>query len=171
MTVWRLPTWRITRMAGASRLLLCAALPCLLLWPAARAEAAGVLKLSHVEMWMRGDARVGKLYAENVGDSMLYLEIEQRLLLNPGEQPEQLVPVEQVERPTLLAAPTKLALGPGQRYRIALRELMRPQTPQVWRLTFRPKESVLLLGESMDGVAAPLSVSIGYGVLVYQMPD
>ncbi|RQO35002.1 hypothetical protein DBR37_11580 [Herminiimonas sp. KBW02] len=133
--------------------------------------AAGVLKLSNVEIWLGPNQSTAELYAENVGDSMLYLDVLQRLLRNPGERPEQLVPLQEIEQPTLLVAPLRLALGPGQRYLIQLRELQRPGTPQVWRVTFQPREKITIAGELTDGAAAPLSLSIGYGVLIYQMPD
>lgn len=132
--------------------------------------AAGVLKLSTVEMWLRPNEQAAHLYAENIGDSMLYLDIQQRLLLNPGEHPEVLVPIQDLEQPALLVAPLRLALGPGQRYRVHLRKLRQPDTPQVWRLTFQPQEKIIFDGVSADSVSAPISLSIGYGVLVYQMP-
>lgn len=132
--------------------------------------AAGVLKLSHPEIWLRGDGRTSHLYAENAGDSTLFLEVEQRLLLNPGQMPEQLVPVADVRQPTLLVAPRRLALAPGQRHPITLKELARPDSPQVWRITFRPREKLLAERSGEQDVAAPLVVSIGYGILIYQVP-
>ena len=133
----------MTTLPDASRrglwLVLLAALCCALL-PAA-GMAAGVLKLSHAEIWLRGDGRTSRLYAENAGDTTLYLDVEQRLLRNPGEQPEELTPIGEVRNPTLLVAPVRLALAPGQRAPITLKELARPESPQVWRVTFRPREN------------------------------
>lgn len=144
--------------------LTCALLP-------AVGSATGVLQLSHSEMRLEGNQKAGRLYAENIGTSALYLDITQQLLLNPGRQPEQLVPVEEVEQPTLLVTPKRLILAPGQRYRIGMRELARPIEPQVWRITFRPRQHVIADQQLDDNLAAPLSVSIGYGVLVYQLPQ
>ena len=119
----------MTTLPDASRrglwLVLLAALCCALL-PAA-GMAAGVLKLSHAEIWLRGDGRTSRLYAENAGDTTLYLDVEQRLLRNPGEQPEELTPIGEVRNPTLLVAPVRLALAPGQRAPITLKELARPR--------------------------------------------
>ncbi|MBR8656098.1 hypothetical protein KDH83_22565 [Achromobacter sp. Marseille-Q0513] len=148
-------------MRGA--LLCCALLP-------AMAMAAGVLKLSHAEIWLRGDGRTSRLYAENIGDTTLYLEVEQRLLRNPGQQPEELTPIAEVRHPTLLVAPVRLALAPGQRAPVTMKELARPDSPQVWRVTFRPREKLLAAQDPAQEVAAPLVVSIGYGVLIYQVP-
>ena len=61
------------------------------------------------------------MYAENAGDTTLYLDVEQRLLRNPGEQPEELTPIGEVRNPTLLVAPVRLALAPGQRAPITLK--------------------------------------------------
>lgn len=162
----------MTTLPDASRrglwLVLLAALCCALL-PAA-GMAAGVLKLSHAEIWLRGDGRTSRLYAENAGDTTLYLDVEQRLLRNPGEQPEELTPIGEVRNPTLLVAPVRLALAPGQRAPITMKELARPDTPQVWRVTFRPREKLLAEPDPTQAMAAPLVVSIGYGVLIYQMP-
>lgn len=141
----------------------------LLLYPGMQAMAAGILKLSTTEIWLRPGERPGNLYAENIGDSTLYLDITQRLLLNPGEQPERLLTMEEIEQPTLLITPSRLALGPGQRYRMQIKELNRPDTPRVWRLTFLPQEKVHFDVTSEDGVSAPLSLQIGYGALIYQM--
>lgn len=142
----------------------------LLLYAGTQAMAAGVLQLSTNEIWLRPGEKAGDLYAENIGDSTLYLDITQRLLLNPGEQPEQLVPIEEIEQPTLLVVPSRLALGPGQRYRMQLKELNRSNVPRIWRVTFLPQEKVLIDAESEDGISAPLSLQIGYGALIYQMP-
>ena len=87
--------------------------------------AAGVLKLSHAEIWLRGDGRTSRLYAENAGDTTLYLDVEQRLLRNPGEQPEELTPIGEVRNPTLLVAPVRAGAGAGQRAPITLKELAR----------------------------------------------
>ena len=103
--------------------------------------------LSHAEIWLRGDGRTSRLYAENAGDTTLYLDVEQRLLRNPGEQPEELTPIGEVRNPTLLVAPVRLALAPGQRAPITLKELARPESPQVWRVTFRPREKLLVAND------------------------
>ena len=75
-----------------------------------------------------------------------------------------------MRNPTLLVAPVRLALAPGQRAPITLKELARPDSPQVWRVTFRPREKLLMEPDPTQAMAAPLVVSIGYGVLIYQVP-
>ncbi|WP_244137710.1 hypothetical protein [Burkholderia sp. BCC1644] len=134
--------------------------------------AAGVLKLSRVELTLAPDQPASELYAENVGDTPLYLNVEQHLVENPGETPERLVPVAEVERPGLLIQPNRLVLAPAQKYRMVMRELgTSPQKTQVWRVTFRPTERIVVANDTQDSLATPLSISIGYGVVIYQHGD
>lgn len=98
----------------------------------------------------------------------MYLDVEQALVLNPGEQPEQLQAISQVPNPGLLVTPNRFVLAPGQKYRMNIKTLGAPASNQVWRLTFRPREHVVVQAQGVDGVSAPLSVSVGYGVVIYQ---
>ena len=151
-------------MRGASRIALgtLAALMCTC------SMAAGVLKLSRAELTLEPGQPAGELYVENAGDTPLYLDVEQHLLLNPGDTPERLVPVGDVEKPTLLVSPGRLAVAPGQKYRIGLKVLAVPSQTNVWRITFRPNERILVDASSSDGAPAPLFVNVGYGVVIYQ---
>ncbi|WGY72879.1 hypothetical protein KEC55_30640 [Burkholderia cepacia] len=131
-------------------------------------HAAGILKLSHTELTLSPDEPASELWAENVGDTPLYLDISQQRVINPGQVPEQRVPVEVIERPALLVLPRRLVLAPGQRYRMSLKEISVPRQSEVWRVTFRPRERVAVDANHVEGTAAPLFVSIGYGVVIYQ---
>lgn len=139
----------------------------LFMWPL-QGMAAGVLTLSTTELRLVPDQRQGALYAQNAGSSPLYLDVEQALVLNPGEQPEQLQAISQVPNPGLLVTPNRFVLAPGQKYRMNIKTLGAPASNQVWRLTFRPREHVVVQAQGVDGVSAPLSVSVGYGVVIYQ---
>lgn len=131
--------------------------------------AAGILKLSRTELTLAPDKPSAELWAENIGDTPLYLDVLQQLVMNPGDSPERLVPVSEVPRPALLAIPTRLALAPGQKYRVMLKAFDTPAKAQVWRLTFRPRERLVVETRNASGTQAPLVVSIGYGVVIYQM--
>lgn len=133
---------------------------------ATQGSATGILKLSRTELKLGPDMPVNELYVENIGDTPLYLVVEQKLLLNPGQTLEQLVPIEETERPTLLVTPGRLVLAPGQKQRMVLKELMVPSRTLVWRVTFRPKEQLVI--DEGAGAQAPLVVSVGYGVVIYQ---
>ena len=130
--------------------------------------AAGVLNLSTTELRLVPDQRQGALYAQNTGDSPLYLDVEQALVLNPAEKPEQLLDISQVPKPALLVTPSRLVLAPGQKSRMNIKTLITPANNQVWRVTFRPRENVIVQAQGAEGVSAPLSVSVGYGVVIYQ---
>ena len=132
--------------------------------------AAGVLKLSTPELRLVPDQRQGALYTQNTGDSPLYLDVEQALVLNPAEKPEQLLDISQVPNPGLLVTPNRLVLAPGQKYRMNIKTLGTPASNHVWRVTFRPREHVIVQAHGAEGVSAPLSVSVGYGVVIYQNP-
>ena len=141
----------------------------LLMWPLL-GMAAGALKLSTTELRLVPDQRQGALYTQNTGDSPLYLDVEQALVLNPAEKPEQLLDISQVPNPGLLVTPNRLVLAPGQKYRMNIKTLVTPANNQVWRVTFRPRENVIVQAQVAEGVSAPLSVSVGYGVVIYQNP-
>ncbi|MDN7904113.1 hypothetical protein QZM18_08215 [Burkholderia diffusa] len=130
--------------------------------------AAAVLKLSRTELTLEPGKPINELYVENIGDAPLYLNVEQHLLTNPGNTPEQLVPVTEVRKPSLLVLPGKLVLAPGQKYRMVLKALGIPARTLVWRVTFRPKERVVIDARSGNDLPTPLFVSVGYGVVIYQ---
>lgn len=132
--------------------------------------AVGVLQLSRTEVTLAPNRPPEELWVENKGDTPLYLDVTQQLVGNPGSTPEQLVPVEDVSRPELLVLPGRLTLAPGQQYRMTLRELSVPPEPRVWRVTFRPREHVLIDVDAAGQIPAPLVVSIGYGAVIYQYP-
>jgi len=127
--------------------------------------AAGVLKLSRTELKLEPGKSVHALYVENTGDTPLYLDVKQELLLNPGQTPERLVPIQEVERPGLLVTPGRLVLAPGQKHRMVLKEIEAPARTLVWRVTFRPRERLHIETEALS---PPLIVSVGYGVVIYQ---
>lgn len=131
--------------------------------------AAGALKLSRTEMTIAPGKPVGELSVENTGDTPLYLNVEQHLVKNPGEKPERLVPVSEVMRPSLLVSPDRLALAPGQRYRMRVKELGTPSQSQVWRVTLRPKKRIVVEAAQPEAVPGPLFVSVGYGVVIYHL--
>ncbi|MBN3787645.1 hypothetical protein [Burkholderia sp. Ac-20353] len=130
--------------------------------------AAGVLKLSRTEMTLAPDKPPGELWVENKGDTPLYLDVTQQLVANPGQMPEQLVPVTEVPHPGLLVMPRRMTVSPGQKTRMTLKVLETPQQAQVWRVTFRPKERIAVEASDAEGRPAPLFISVGYGVVIYQ---
>jgi len=133
------------------------------------ALAAGILKLSRTELRLEPGEPVSELWAENIGDTPLYLDVTQHLVTNPGQTPEHLVPVTELEQPTLLVLPNRLTLSPGQRYKMPINELAKPSVTKVWRLTFRPKEHIVVDAADAEVSPTPLFLSVGYGVVIYQI--
>lgn len=131
--------------------------------------AAGILKLSRTELTLAPGKPVPELWAENVGDTPLYLEVTQQLVMNPGTSPERLVSVTEVPRAALLVFPPRLTLAPGQKYRVMLKELATPTQAQVWRVTFRPRERLVVDADNVSEMQAPLVISVGYGIVIYQL--
>ncbi|KVN44502.1 hypothetical protein WT12_23670 [Burkholderia territorii] len=131
--------------------------------------AAGILKLWRTEMAIAPGKPARELVVENTGDTPLFLNIEQHLVENPGEMPERLTPVSEVMRPGLLVSPNRLTVAPGQRYRMIVKVLNTPTQSQVWRVTFRPTERIVVEAAQSNGAPAPLFVSVGYGAVIYQL--
>ncbi|MDX9668003.1 hypothetical protein QMK50_23930 [Pseudomonas sp. P5_152] len=134
------------------------------------ANAAGLIKLSHTELYIEPGRPTSDLIVENIGDTPLFLNIEQSLLSNPGDVKEILTPIEKVEKPSLLVVPNRLILGPSQKYKMHLKILDQNDKNQIWRVTFRPRERISLAAEANKTRSPPLLVKIGYGVVIYQKP-
>lgn len=156
---------RSTRRALGVVLGLMAALHC------GSGAAAGILTLSRTEMTLEPHEAPGELWVENTGDTPLYLDVTQQRVAHPGRVPETLVPVSEVENPGLLVLPGRLTLAPGQRYLMVLKVLQVPHETTAWRVTFRPRERVVVDATDATGRPTPLLVSVGYGAVIYQLAD
>ena len=107
---------------------------------------------------------------KNLGDAPLYLSISLQKVMNPGESPEKKQPISALTHPGMLASPDKLTLGPGQSRVIGLKSLVEPEVETLYRLYIVPVRSMQVEEAPEDKITAPMSVSIGYGVLVRHMP-
>ncbi|ALR76425.1 hypothetical protein [[Enterobacter] lignolyticus] len=133
--------------------------------------AAGMLKLSRTELTLAPGKPQGELRVENAGDTPLYLDVVQELVTAPGQIPERRVPVGNVASPGLLMVPDRLVLSPGQKYRMTLKVLHTPPQTQVWRVTFRPRERIRIDAQQPGNSPAPVFISVGYGVVIYQLSE
>ncbi|MCW5140963.1 MULTISPECIES: pilus assembly protein [Burkholderia] len=106
----------------------------------------------------------------NMGDAPLYLNINVQKVTNPGVTPEKKVDLGEVGRPGMLASPDKLTLGPNQTRSIVLKSLTEPEQEELYRLYILPVRSLKVDNVPDDKITAPMSVAIGYGVLVRHMP-
>ena len=106
---------------------------------------------------------------KNVGDGPLYLNIALQQVMNPGIEPERKVPLSEIERLGLLAHPDRLSVG-SQSRKIALKSLAEPSAEALYRLYVIPAKVMQVEQAPQDKITAPMSVAIGYGVLVRHMP-
>ncbi|UQO37175.1 pilus assembly protein [Burkholderia cepacia] len=107
---------------------------------------------------------------KNMGDATLYLNINVQKVTNPGVTPEKKVDLGDVARPGMLASPDKLTLGPSQTRSIVLKSLSEPEQEEIYRLYILPVRSLKVENAPEDKITAPMSLAIGYGVLVRHMP-
>ncbi|KVN28526.1 pilus assembly protein [Burkholderia pyrrocinia] len=116
------------------------------------------------------NAHEQKVTVKNMGDAPLFLNVSVQKVTNPGMTPETKVALGDLERPGLLASPDKLTLGPGQTRAIVLKSLAEPAQEALYRLYIVPVRSLKVDDAPQDKITAPMSVAIGYGVLVRHMP-
>ncbi|WP_128848260.1 hypothetical protein [Burkholderia catarinensis] len=92
-------------------------------------------------------------------------------MTNPGYSPEHLVPVTEVERPTLLVLPTWQTFAPARKHRMAVNVPGIPHALKLWHATPRPAEYIVADAGKTEGAPAPLFVSADYGIVTYQIVD
>lgn len=107
---------------------------------------------------------------KNVGDAPLYLSISLQKVMNPGVTPEKKISLGQLDNPGMIASPDKLTLGPNQTRQIVLKSLMELAQEELYRLYVVPVRSLKVDDAPQDKITAPMSVAIGYGVLVRHLP-
>lgn len=107
---------------------------------------------------------------KNMGDAPLYLSISVQKVMNPGKTPEEKKDLGELQHPGMLASPDKLTLGPSQTRSIVLKSLAEPSSEELYRLYIVPVRSLKVDDAPQDKISAPMSVSVGYGVLVRHMP-
>lgn len=131
--------------------------------------AEGALMVLPASLAM-SDGQPRTVSVRNVGDAPLYLNIDLMKVSNPGESPEHRVPLAEVATPGLIANPGKMTLGPNQSRKITLTPLIEPQKEAVYRLYIVPVRSFDIENAPANKISAPISLSIGYGVLVRLQP-
>ncbi|MDS1138917.1 pilus assembly protein [Pusillimonas sp. SM2304] len=135
--------------------------------PPAHAEGELMVMPSSLKVYNNHDHSVK---VRNMGDAPLYLSISVQKVMNPGVEPEVKVPMGQVDRPGMLASPDKITLGPGQSRAVSLKSLYAPDAEELYRVYIVPVRSLQVREAPEDRITAPMSVSVGYGVLVRHMP-
>ena len=116
------------------------------------------------------NAHEKNIKVRNVGDAPLYLAVTVEKVTNPGLTPEKKVKLRDIPNPGMLASPDKITLGPNQARDLRLISLGEPKEEVLYRVYIMPVKSLTVEQAPADKITAPLSVSIGYGVLVRHMP-
>lgn len=108
----------------------------------------------------------------NSGDKPLYLDISLQRVDNPGVSPEKKTPISEITQPEIIFNPSRITLGPKQKRDIKLLPLKSPQQETLYRLYINPVVETKVVGESKDKnkIHAPMTISIGYGVLIHHVP-
>jgi len=100
----------------------------------------------------------------NPGDSPLYIEIEPKLVLSPGEPVEDRTPIVNPKQAGLLVTPNRLVIPPGA-----------TKVVRMVRLGDSPKERVYRVGAKpviagIEGEANGLKIMVGYEILAIVYP-
>ncbi|MFZ1874690.1 MAG: pilus assembly protein [Chania sp.] len=111
-----------------------------------------------------------RVSVRNTGDAPLYLSISLAKVDNPGAAQEHKTLISQLPHPELMATPDKLTLGPNQSRDILLTSLQEPANETVYRLYVVPVKSLSISGAPDNKITAPLTLSVGYGVLIRHLP-
>ncbi|WP_145488825.1 fimbrial biogenesis chaperone [Yersinia aleksiciae] len=108
----------------------------------------------------------------NSGDKPLYLDISLQRVDNPGANPEIKTPMSEIAHPEIIFNPSRITLGPKQKRDIKLLPLTSPTQETLYRLYIDPIVETKVVGSSEDKskIHAPMTVSIGYGVLIHHVP-
>lgn len=141
----------------------------LTLLAAAQARAEGELMVMPARLKVFNGHEYG-VTLRNLGDAPLYLSISLMKVKNPGITPEDKVPLSEIEHPGMLASADKLTLGPGQSRSVNLKSLSVPAAEELYRLYVVPVKAMQVDAAPQDKITAPMSVSVGYGVLIHHMP-
>lgn len=108
----------------------------------------------------------------NSGDTPLYLDITLQRVDNPGINPERKTLISEIAQPEMIFNPNRITLGPKQKRDITLIPLRSPEQETLYRLYINPVLNIKAVGRGEDNskVHAPMTISIGYGVLIHHVP-
>lgn len=108
----------------------------------------------------------------NSGDKPLYLDISLLRVDNPGASPEKKTPISSISQPEIIFNPSKITLGPNQKRDIKLLPLKSPEQETLYRLYIEPIVETKVTGSNSEKnkIHAPMTISIGYGVLIHHVP-
>jgi P pilus assembly chaperone PapD len=129
------------------------------------ALASATIGVDKAEIVLEAGAAGDSVVLSNTGDAPTFVEITAREVLNPGETPEQANRGPDPRGLGLLAAPSRLALAPGEQRSLRVNSLDPPRDrDRVWRVLVKEVSGPLQTQSS------GLAVLLGYDILVIQRP-
>ncbi|MGL4487566.1 MAG: pilus assembly protein [Yersinia sp. (in: enterobacteria)] len=113
------------------------------------------------------------IQVHNSGDKPLYLDITLQRVNNPGLNPEQKTLISDIAQPEMIFNPNRITLGPKQKRDIKLLPLKTPAQETLYRLYINPVVDIKAVNnkENDKKIHAPVTISIGYGVLIHHVPS
>ncbi|MBK1668433.1 hypothetical protein CKO28_10340 [Rhodovibrio sodomensis] len=112
-----------------------------------------------------GEPRRQDILVTNTSDEVAYVQVEPRVIQNPGKPTQDSVTIADPRERGLLVSPERLKLPPGARKRVRFALLDRPsERDRIYRVSIRP-----VVGELKSQETA-VKVLVGYDVLVMARP-
>jgi P pilus assembly chaperone PapD len=141
-----------------------------LLWAVATTCASTAalanMELSNVILHFEaGDPSRQDVEISNPGDTPLYVEIEPRMVLSPGEEGEERRRITDPRSAGLLVTPNKLIIPPGATKAVRFVKLGPSTAERVYRVAAKP-----VIGD-IEAEQSGLKILIGYEILVIVYPD
>lgn len=127
--------------------------------------AAASITVDKAEVVVTAETDRETLIVSNPRDTPAFVEISAREILNSGQNPEESNRSPDPRVVGLLAAPTRLALAPGERRAVRLQFLDPPRArDRVWRVLVQE------VSGPVEAETSGVMMLIGYDVLVIQRP-
>jgi P pilus assembly chaperone PapD len=132
--------------------------------PAAAARADIVLSQLVVELGPDQHSRAD-VDVFNNGSDKAFVEIEPRLVLNPGSRPESALRDPDPDKLGILVSPARMILEPGQHRLLRVASIAASDRERVYRVTVKP-----VVGE-LASENSGLKLLVGYDMLVLVRPE
>jgi P pilus assembly chaperone PapD len=113
-----------------------------------------------------GEPRRQDILVSNTSDEVAYVQVEPRVIQNPGKPDQESVTVADPRERGLLVSPERLKLPAGARQRVRFALLDRPSDQdRIYRVSIRP-----VVGD-LESQETAVKVLVGYDVLVMARPQ
>jgi P pilus assembly chaperone PapD len=129
------------------------------------ALALGAIGVDKAEVVLEAGSAGDSVILTNTGATPTFIEVTAREILNPGQAPEQANRGPDPRSLGLLAAPSRLALSPGEQRSLRINSLEAPRDhDRVWRVLVKE------VSGPVQAKSSGVAVLLGYDILVIQRP-